>query len=134
MKTKKENIVELIVLLVIFFIMCVGVFTSCKTTYEYTNNPGSATMFNFECVYNRTQLDSALVADELPLNFVEDWLNSAYVDYETNKPIVQYFYYKTNEYNEVSEIYKIDYDVIINNDETTDTLYNYSHTHVNTIY
>lgn len=130
MKTKKENIVELIVLLVIFFIMCAGILCSCKSTYEYTNNPGTGTMLECEYVYNKTQLDSALISDELPLNFTEQWLNSAYVDYETNKPIVQYFYYKLNNYNEVSEIYKIGFDII--ND--TDTLYNYSHTHVNTIY
>ena len=128
MNNKKELIAQLITLFVLLAIVGLCFITSCKT-YEYTNNPGSGTMLNDEYVYNRIQLDSALVADELPVNFNEEWFNSTYVDYETNKPIVQYFYYKLNNYNEVSEIYKIDYDIV-----DADTVYNYSHKYVNTVY
>lgn len=94
-------------------IICLFV-TSCKTkhiiiddnTYEYTNVIQSSTMMNYEYMYNKEQLDSALVADELPLN-ISDWIGAAYIDYETNKPINQYMYYKLNDNNEITIIYKI---------------------------
>ncbi len=129
---KKELITQLITLFVLLAIVGLCFITSCKT-YEYTNNPGSGTMLNDEYVYNRIQLDSALVADELPVNFTEEWFNSTYIDYETNVPIYQYLYYKLNTYNEVTDLYKITLDFIDNHIEV-DTVFNYSKTHVNTVY
>ena len=127
MKNRKEITVELITLFVIFFIMCLGILLSCKSTYEYTNNVQSAVMAEQEYVYNKHQIDSTLIVDKLPLNFTENWFNSTYVDYETNEPIIQYFYYKTNDYNEVTDIYNY-------NNVVVDTIYNYSKSHISTLY
>ena len=77
----------------------------------------------YEYMYNHQQLDSALAADELPKNYAEYWIGSTYVDYETHEPIVQYFYYKMNEYNEVNKIYKIELNII---NTHPDTLFRYS--------
>ena len=74
--------------------MCVGIFSSCKPTYEYTNAVQTSTMNSVNFLYNKTQLDSAIFADCLPNDIMNDWVSSSYIDYETNKPIVQYFYYK----------------------------------------
>ena len=80
-------------------------------------------MIQYEYMYNHQQLDSALAADELPKNYAEYWIGSTYVDYETHEPIVQYFYYKMNEYNEVNKIYKIELNIIRTR---PDTLFRYS--------
>lgn len=133
MKSKKEIIAELITLFVLLCIVCCVSLCGCKPTYEYTNTVQTGTMLNDEYVYNRIQLDSALVADELPVNFTEEWFNSTYIDYETNEPIYQYLYYKLNTYNEVTDLYKITLDFIDNHIEV-DTVFNYSKTHVNTVY
>ncbi len=77
----------------------------------------------YEYMYNHQQLDSALAADELPKNYAECWVGSTYVDYETREPIIQYFYYKMNEYNEVNKIYKIELNII---NTRPDTLFRYS--------
>ena len=77
----------------------------------------------YEYMYNHQQLDSALAADELPKNYAECWVGSTYVDYETHEPIIQYFYYKMNEYNEVNKIYKIELNII---NTRSDTLFRYS--------
>ena len=108
---RKEIISQLITLLIIMIIVYVGCLLSCKSyeyTDEYTNNPETATMMQYEYVYNHHQLDSALTADSLPQNYMKRWIRSTYVDYETHEPIKQYFYYKMNEYNEVNKIYKIE--------------------------
>lgn len=132
---KKEIIAQLITLLILLMIVCVCCLSSCKS-YEYTNNPGTAVMMQYEYMYNHQQLDSALVADELPQNYTECWVGSTYVDYETHKPITQYFYYKMNEYNEVNKIYKIELNIMELNKIGTslDTLFRYSHSSINTVY
>ena len=128
---RKEIISQLITLLIIMMIVDVGCLLSCKSyeyTNEYTNNPGTATMMQYEYVYNHHQLDSALTADSLPQNYMKRWIRSTYVDYETHEPITQYFYYKMNEYNEVNKIYKIELNII---NTSSDTLFRYSHSSVN---
>ena len=128
---RKEIISQLITLLIIMMIVDVGCLLSCKSyeyTNEYTNNPGTATMMQYEYVYNHRQLDSALSADSLPQNYMKRWISSTYVDYETHEPITQYFYYKMNEYNEVNKIYKIELNII---NTSSDTLFRYSHSSVN---
>ena len=128
---RKEIISQLITLLIIMMIVDVGCLLSCKSyeyTNEYTNNPGTATMMQYEYVYNHRQLDSALTADSLPQNYMKRWIRSTYVDYETHEPITQYFYYKMNEYNEVNKIYKIELNII---NTSSDTLFRYSHSSVN---
>lgn len=130
MNNKKEIIAQLITLLILLMIVGICFLTSCKS-YEYTNNPGTATMMQYEYMYNRVQLDSALIADELPQNYTECWIGSTYVDYETHEQINQYFYYKMNEYNEVNKIYKIELNII---STSSDTLFRYSHSSINTIH
>ena len=103
---------------------------SYEYTNEYTNNPGTATMMQYEYVYNHHQLDSALVADSLPQNYKKHWISSTYIDYETHEPITQYFYYKMNEYNEVNKIYKIELNII---NTSSDTLFRYSRSSVNAV-
>ena len=128
---RKEIISQLITLLIIMMIVDVGCLLSCKSyeyTNEYTNNPGTATMMQYEYVYNHRQLDSALSADSLPQNYMKRWIRSTYVDYETHEPITQYFYYKMNEYNEVNKIYKIELNII---NTSSDTMFRYSHSSVN---
>ena len=128
---RKEIISQLITLLIIMMIVDVGCLLSCKSyeyTNEYTNNPGTATMMQYEYVYNHYQLDSALSADSLPQNYMKRWISSTYVDYETHEPIKQYFYYKMNEYNEVNNIYKIELNII---NTSSDTMFRYSHSSVN---
>ena len=128
---RKEIISQLITLLIIMIIVCIGCLLSCKSyeyTNEYTNTPGTATMMQYEYVYNHHQLDSALAADSLPQNYMKRWISSTYVDYETHEPIKQYFYYKMNEYNEVNKIYKIELNII---NTSSDTLFRYSHSSVN---
>ena len=129
---KTEIIPQLITLFILLMIVGICCLSSCKS-YEYTNTVQTGTMLNDEYVYNKIQLDSALVADKLPVNFTEEWFNSTYVDYETNEPIYQYLYYKLNTYNEVTDLYKITLDFIDNHIEV-DTVFNYSKTHVNTVY
>ena len=139
MKIKKETIAELITLFIIFIIMCVGIFSSCKPTYEYTNAVQTSTMNSVNFLYNKTQLDSAIFADCLPNDIMNDWVSSSYIDYETNKPIVQYFYYKLNKNNEVTEIYSIimnvKYDNMYNelyyNSLNNDTIYEYTKSFIN---
>lgn len=131
---KIELIAQLITSLIVLIIVGICCVSSCKS-YEYTNNPGTATMMQHEYMYNHVQLDSALVADELPQNYTERWVGSTYVDYETHEPITQYFYYKMNEYNEVNKIYKIELNVINNIiNSSPDTLFHYSHSSINTVY
>ena len=130
---RKEIISQLITLLIIMIIVGIGCLLSCKSyeyTNEYTNNPGTATMMQYEYVYNHHQLDSALTADSLPQNYKKRWIRSTYVDYETHKPITQYFYYKINEYNEVNKIYKIELNII---NTSSDTLFRYSCSSVNAV-
>ena len=130
---RKEIISQLITLLIIMMIVDVGCLLSCKSyeyTNEYTNNPGTATMMQYEYVYNHHQLDSALAADSLPQNYMKHWISSTYVDYETHEPIKQYFYYKMNEYNEVNKIYKIELNII---NTSSDTLFRYSRSSVNAV-
>lgn len=130
MKNKQEIIAELITILcLILIVLLCSIFSSCKSTYEYNNSVQSATMIKYEYVYNKTQLDSALLSNNLPIDFENDWLKAAYIDYETNKPITQYFYYRTNNYNEITSIYEITYDIV-----KLDTIYNYSWKLVNTTY
>ena len=115
-------------------IVCVGCLLSCKSyeyTDEYTNKPETATMMQYEYVYNHHQLDSALSADSLPQNYMKRWISSTYVDYETHEPIKQYFYYKMNEYNEVNKIYKIELNIVKNT--SSDTLFRYSRSSVNAV-
>ena len=131
---RKEIISQLITLLIIMIIVGIGCLLSCKSyeyTNEYTNNPGTATMMQYEYVYNHHQLDSALVADSLPQNYKKRWISSTYVDYETHEPIKQYFYYKMNEYNEVNKIYKIELNIVKNT--SSDTLFRYSRSSVNAV-
>ena len=131
---KKEIISQLITLLIITIIVCIGCLLSCKSyeyTNEYTNTPGTATMMQYEYVYNHHQLDSALAADSLPQNYMKRWISSTYVDYETHEPIKQYFYYKMNEYNEVNKIYKIELNIVKNT--SSDTLFLYSRSSVNAV-
>ena len=52
-------------------------------------------MYGTEQVFNQRQLDSAFVADTLDPN-LENWLNVAFVDYETKEKIVKYLYIKEN--------------------------------------
>ena len=128
---RKEIISQLITLLIIMMIVDVGCLLSCKSyeyTNEYTNNPGTATMMQYEYVYNHRQLDSALTADSLPQNYTKRWIRSTYVDYETHEPITQYFYYNMNEYNDVNKIYKIELHII---NSSSDTLFRYSRSSVN---
>lgn len=127
---KKEIIAQLITLLILMMIVGICCLSSCKS-YEYANNPNTATMMQYEYMYNRSQLDSALIADELPQNYTEFWVGSTYIDYETHEPITQYFYYKMNEYNEVNKIYKIELNII---GTCPDTLFRYSHSSINTAY
>ena len=130
---RKEIISQLITLLIIMMIVGVGCLLSSKSyeyTNEYTNNPGTATMMQYEYVYNHHQLDSALTADSLPQNYTKHWIRSTYVDYETHEPITQYFYYKMNEYNEVNRIYKIELNII---NTSSDTLFRYSRSSVNAV-
>ena len=130
---RKEIISQLITLLIIMMIIYVGCLLSSKSyeyTNEYTNNPGTATMMQYEYVYNHRQLDSALTADSLPQNYTKRWIRSTYVDYETHEPITQYFYYKMNEYNEVNKIYKIELNII---NTSSDTLFRYSRSSVNAV-
>ena len=129
----KEIISQIITLFIIMIIVCIGCLLSCKSyeyTNEYTNNPGTATMMQYEYVYNHHQLDSALAADSLPQNYKKHWIRSTYVDYETHEPIKQYFYYKMNEYNEVNKIYKIELNII---NTSSDTLFRYSRSSVNAV-
>ena len=131
---RKEIISQLITLLIIMMIVDVGCLLSCKSyeyTNEYTNNPGTATMMQYEYVYNHHQLDSALTADSLPQNYMKRWIRSTYVDYETHERITQYFYYKMNEYNEVNKIYKIELNIVKNT--SSDTLFRYSRSSVNAV-
>ena len=131
---RKEIISQLITLLIIMIIVCIGCLLSCKSyeyTDEYTNTPGTATMMQYEYVYNHHQLDSALTADSLPQNYMKRWISSTYVDYETHEPIKQYFYYKMNEYNEVNKIYKIELNIVKNT--SSDTLFRYSRSSVNAV-
>ena len=128
---RKEIISQLITLLIIMMIVGIGCLLSCKSyeyTNEYTNKPETATMMQYEYVYNHHQLDSALTADSLPQNYMKRWIRSTYVDYETHERITQYFYYKMNEYNEVNKIYKIELNII---NTSSDTLFRYSHSSVN---
>ena len=114
-------------------IVCIGCLLSCKSyeyTDEYTNKPETATMMQYEYVYNHHQLDSALVADSLPHNYKKRWISSTYVDYETHEPIKQYFYYKMNEYNEVNKIYKIELKI---KNTSSDTMFRYSRSSVNAV-
>jgi hypothetical protein len=130
---RKEIISQLITLLIIMMIVGIGCLLSCKSyeyTNEYINNPGTATMMQYEYVYNHHQLDSALTADSLPQNYKKHWIRSIYVDYETHEPITQYFYYKMNEYNEVNKIYKIELNII---NTSSDTLFRYSRSSVNAV-
>ena len=131
---RKEIISQLITLLIIMIIVCIGCLLSCKSyeyTNEYTNTPGTATMMQYEYVYNHHQLDSALAADSLPQNYMKRWISSTYVDYETHESIKQYFYYKMNEYNEVNKIYKIELNIVKNT--SSDTLFRYSRSSVNAV-
>ena len=131
MKYRRKEIISQLITLLIMMIVDVGCLLSCKSyeyTNEYTNNPGTATMMQYEYVYNHHQLDSALSADSLPQNYMKRWISSTYVDYETHEPIKQYFYYKMNEYNEVNKIYKIELNII---NTSSDTLFRYSHSSVN---
>lgn len=130
---RKEIISQLITLLIIMMIVGIGCLLSCKSyeyTGEYINNPGTATMMQYEYIYNHHQLDSALTADSLPQNYTKRWISSTYVDYETHEPITQYFYYKMNEYNEVNKIYKIELNII---NTSSDTLFRYSRSSVNAV-
>ena len=131
MKYRRKEIISQLITLLIMMIVDVGCLLSCKSyeyTNEYTNNPGTATMMQYEYVYNHRQLDSALTADSLPQNYTKRWIRSTYVDYETHELITQYFYYKMNEYNEVNKIYKIEFNII---NTSSDTLFRYSHSSVN---
>ena len=131
---RKEIISQLITLLIIMIIVGIGCLLSCKSyeyTNEYTNKPETATMMQYEYVYNHHQLDSALAADSLPQNYKKRWISSTYVDYETHEPIKQYFYYKMNEYNEVNKIYKIELNIVKNT--SSDTLFRYSRSSVNAV-
>lgn len=119
---KTEIIGQLITLFILLFIVGICCLSSCKS-YERINNTNTSTMMQYEYMYNHQQLDSALAADELPKNYAEYWIVSTYVDYETHEPIVQYFYYKMNEYNEVNKIYKIELNII---NTRPDTLFRYS--------
>ena len=119
---KTEIIGQLITLFILLFIVSICCLSSCKS-YERINNTNTSTMMQYEYMYNHQQLDSALAADELPKNYVECWVGSTYVDYETHEPIIQYFYYKMNEYNEVNKIYKIELNII---NTRPDTLFRYS--------
>ena len=119
---KTEIIGQLITLFILLFIVSICCLSSCKS-YERINNTNTSTMMQYEYMYNHQQLDSALAADELPKNYAEYWIVSTYVDYETHEPIVQYFYYKMNEYNEVNKIYKIELNII---NTRPDTLFRYS--------
>lgn len=130
---RKEIISQLITLLIIMMIVGIGCLLSCKSyeyTGEYINNPGTATMMQYEYIYNHHQLDSALTADSLSQNYTKRWIRSTYVDYETHEPITQYFYYKMNEYNEVNKIYKIELNII---NTSSDTLFRYSRSSVNAV-
>lgn len=118
---KTEIIGQLITLFILLFIVSICCL-SCKS-YERINNTNTSTMMQYEYMYNHQQLDSALAADELPKNYAECWVGSTYVDYETHEPIIQYFYYKMNEYNEVNKIYKIELNII---NTRPDTLFRYS--------
>ena len=111
-------------------VVCLLSSKSYEYTNEYTNNPGTATMMQYEYVYNHRQLDSALTADSLPQNYTKRWIRSTYVDYETHELITQYFYYKMNEYNEVNKIYKIELNII---NTSSDTLFRYSRSSVNAV-
>ena len=131
---RKEIISQLITLLIIMIIVCMGCLLSCKSyeyTNEYTNKPETATMMQYEYVYNHHQLDSALAADSLPQNYKKHWISSTYVDYETHEPIKQYFYYKMNEHNEINKIYKIELNIVKNT--SSDTLFRYSRSSVNAV-
>lgn len=119
---KIEIIGQLITLFILLFIVSICCLSSCKS-YERINNTNTSTMMQYEYMYNHQQLDSALAADELPKNYAECWVGSTYVDYETHEPIIQYFYYKMNEYNEVNKIYKIELNII---NTRPDTLFRYS--------
>ena len=119
---KTEIIGQLITLFILLFIVSICCLSSCKS-YERINSTNTSTMMQYEYMYNHQQLDSALAADELPKNYAEYWIGSTYVDYETHEPIVQYFYYKMNEYNEVNKIYKIELNIIRTR---PDTLFRYS--------
>lgn len=119
---KIEIIGQLITLFILLFIVSICCLSSCKS-YERINNTNTSTMMQYEYMYNHQQLDSALAADELPKNYAECWVGSTYVDYETHEPIIQYFYYKMNEYNEVNKIYKIELNII---NTRSDTLFRYS--------
>lgn len=133
---KKEIIAQLITLLILLMIVGLCCLTSCKS-YEYTNNPGSETMYNEEFIYNRVQLDSATHSDNIPCDLL-DWVSSSYIDYETNMPITQYFYYKLNKNNEVTDIYSVkiniiydeQYNEIYYNKLRNDTLYIYNKSHI----
>ena len=134
MKYRRKEIISQLITLLIMMIVDVGCLLSCKSyeyTDEYTNNPETATMMQYEYVYNHHQLDSALTADSLPQNYMKRWIRSTYVDYETHEPIKQYFYYKMNEYNEVNKIYKIELNIVKNT--SSDTLFRYSRSSVNAV-
>lgn len=84
-----KDIIFNIVVLAIIILAVVN--KSCNREIARQNQ----NMYGTEQVLNQRQLDSAFVADTLDPN-LENWLNVAFVDYETKEKIVKYLYIKEN--------------------------------------
>lgn len=84
--------------LLLGFVVVLTTILSTAKSCEKPKEPEGKKMYGYEYVYNQRQLDSMCVADTLNPN-IESWINTYFIDYETNEKIVKYMYLK--EYNEM---------------------------------
>lgn len=124
MKKNSEYIGEIIGILMIFIFGLMCFLTSCNKRivdeYTYVNDPGSMTSYSVEYVYNNRQLDSILCSNKSIELIHSNWLQSSYVDYETNEYYTEYFFYDIDSTGNVHNIYKVR--------TINDSTYKYTHT------
>ena len=100
-KTKTmKNLKRFLVVVSLFFFM-IGCGPGKHLPQNQDNNLSYSMQILFEKNFTMYQFDSLCVADTLPINFEKKWIkNQSLYDYETNKPIEQYYYIKRLGQNE----------------------------------
>ena len=110
---------KLLYIIILFLILTVSCGPGRELVYEnYDPEIQSATIMNYNYLYNKVQFDSACYNDSIP-NDISLWMNSGYVDYETGNYIELHLYYKTQD-SLVTEMYNLNI--------SEDSIYNYSKT------
>ena len=90
-----------IILILLTVILCFSCGTQKKTTE--LEKP-TKILFLIDNIFNQQQLDSLCIADTISPN-LSTWMEVAFIDYETNSPIIEKMYIKF--INEDEIVYRI---------------------------